>query len=181
MFIPNPQSYDSLYLAEDGRDERITFWPDSLLGDLRWLCKELVKSHPWDIGEAPSFVLTGQHPMVQPIKAKVNSSWIVGTRAHTTISLTVQPWVPPESVEVAYRQLQKRVIGGECGRISDKNLRLLQFTTKHADADGNLPNGDVLVREWDRGIESGDTNTQNGATVPTSAASGAISAAFKIE
>jgi hypothetical protein len=53
-------------------------------------------------------------------------------------------------VKVAYRQLQKRVIGGECGRIGDKNLKLLQFVTESADANGNLPKGDVLVQDWDR-------------------------------
>jgi hypothetical protein len=151
VFIPNPQSYDNLtYLAEDGRPKRITFWPGSVLGDLRKLCKELVKSHPWDIDGATWFVLTGEYPIVQPIKTKINSSWTVGTRAHTTISLTVQPWVPPETVEVAYRQLQKRVIDGECGRIGDKNLKLLQFATESADANGNLPKGGVLVQDWDR-------------------------------
>jgi hypothetical protein len=80
----------------------------------------------------------------------INSSWTVGVRAHTTIFLTVQPWVPPETVEVAYRQLQKKIIGGECGRIGDKNLKLLQFVANRADANGNLPKGVVLVQEWDR-------------------------------
>jgi hypothetical protein len=151
VFVPHPESYDNLtYLAEDGRPKQIAFWPGSVLGDLRKISKELTKCHPWDIDAATWFALTGEYPVVRPIEAKVNSSWTVGTRAHTTISLTVQPWVPPETVEGAYRQLQKKVIGGECGRISDKNLRLLQFVTKRADANGNLPKGDVLVQEWDR-------------------------------
>jgi hypothetical protein len=47
VFIPNPQSYDILnYPTEDERLKRITFWPGSLLGDLRILCKGLTKSHP---------------------------------------------------------------------------------------------------------------------------------------
>ena len=150
VFIPNPQSYSNLtYLAENGRPKRVTFWPGSVLGGLYKLCKELTKSHPWDIDEATWFVLTGEHPTVQPIKAKINSSWTVGTRAYTTISLTVQPWVPPETVEVVYRQLQKQVIGGTYGRISDKNLHLLRFVTERADGSGNLPKGKVLVKDWD--------------------------------
>jgi hypothetical protein len=151
VFIPNPQNYDNLtYLTEDGRPRRVTFWPGSVLGVLRRLCKELTKSHLWNTDEATWFVLTAERPMLRPISAKINSFWTPGTRAHTTISLTVQPWVPPETVEAAYRQLQKGVIGGECGRIGDKNLKLLEFVAKRADVNGNLPKGEVLVQEWDR-------------------------------
>jgi hypothetical protein len=124
--------------------------PTTELDDLRKLSEVLTKSHPWNIDDAMWFVLTGIHPVVQPIQAKINSSWTIGTRAHTTISLTVQPWVPPETVGAAYRQLQKKVIGGECGRIGDKNLKLLQFVANRADANGKLPKGDMLVQEWDR-------------------------------
>src|SRR5215217_1329580 len=151
LFIPNPQSYDDLTcLTEDEHPKRVRFWSASVLGDLRKLCKELTKSHPWNVDEAAWFVLTAEYPMLRSISAKINSSWTPGTRANTTISLTVQPWVPPETVEVAYRQLQRHVIGGECGRIGDKNLKLLEFVSKRADARGTLPKGDVLVAEWDR-------------------------------
>jgi hypothetical protein len=51
---------------------------------------------------------------------------------------------------MAYRQLQKRVIGGGSERIAEKNLNLLRFVTKRADGNGNLPKGDVLVADWDR-------------------------------
>ena len=71
-------------------------------------------------------------------------------RAYTTISLTVQPWVPPENVEIVYRQLQKQVIGGAHGRVSDKNLNLLRFVTERADGSGKLPKGEVLVKDWDK-------------------------------
>jgi hypothetical protein len=150
-FIPNPQGYNNVtYLAEGGRPRRVTFRPASVLGKLHKLCKALTKSHPWNIDEATWFVLTSERPTLQPIRAKINSSWTPGTRAHTTISLTIQPWVSPETVEAAYRQIQKEVIGGECGRIGDKNLKLLEFVTNRADANGNLPKGEVLVQEWDK-------------------------------
>jgi hypothetical protein len=148
--IPNPQSYDSLYLAEDGRDKRITFWPGSVLGELRTLCKELTKVHPWDIDQATWFVLTGETQFVRPIRAKKQESWQMDGKAYTTISLTMQPWVPPEDVEIVYRQLQKQFIGGAHGRVSDKNLNLLRFVTERADGSGNLPKGEVLVKDWDK-------------------------------
>jgi hypothetical protein len=149
VFIPNPQSYDSLYLAEDGF-RRITFWPGSVLGELRTLCKELTKVHPWDIDQATWFVLTGETPFVRPIRAKKQETWLIDGRAYTTISLTVQPWVPPEQVETVYRQLQKQVIGGAHGRVSDKNLNLLRFVIDRADGSGNLPKGKGLVKDWDK-------------------------------
>jgi hypothetical protein len=148
--IPNPRSYDSLYLAEDGRNERITFWPGSVLGELRELCKRLTKVHPWDTDQATRFVLTGETPPVRLIRAKKQETWQMDGRAYTTISLTVQPWVPPENVETVYRQLQKQVIGGAHGRVSDKNLNLLRFVTERADSTGKLPKGDVLVENWDK-------------------------------
>ncbi len=58
--------------------------------------------------------------------------------------------MPPETVELAYRQLQKRVTGGKAGRVGHKNLNLLRFVTERADAAGNLPAGRTLVREWDK-------------------------------
>jgi hypothetical protein len=148
--IPNPQSNDSLYLAENGRDKRIAFWPSSVLGELRGLCKGLTKVHPWDIDQATWFVLTGETPFVRPIRAKKQETWQTDGRAYTTISLTVQPWVPPEDVETVYRQLQKQVIGGAHGRVSDKNLNLLRFVIERADGSGNLPKGEVLVKDWDK-------------------------------
>jgi hypothetical protein len=151
VFIPNPQTYDSLtYLAQKGRRERLTFWPGSVLGNLRKLCKALTKAHPWDVDQATWFVLTGDAPLVRPIQAKINSSWMLGRRALTTISLNVQPWVPAETVENVYRQVQSRVLGGENKRIGDKSLRLLEFVTQRAEADGELPSGRALVEQWDQ-------------------------------
>lgn len=150
VFIRNPQSYDSLYLGEDAL-RRITFWPGSVLGELRELCKELTKVHPWDIDQATWFLLTGETQFVRPIRArKQEEMWLTDGRAYTTISLTVQPWVPPEQVETVYRQLQKQVIGGAHGRVSDKNLNLLRFVIERADGSGNLPKGEVLVKDWDK-------------------------------
>jgi hypothetical protein len=151
VFIPNSQSYDSLtYLVGDGRPKRVRFWPGSVLGELRKLCKELTKAHPWDIDQATWFVLTGETPFVHPIRAKKQETWRIDGRAYTTISLTVQPWVSPEHVETVYRQLQRQVIGGAHGRVSDKNLNLLRFVTERADGSGNLPKGEVLVKDWDK-------------------------------
>jgi hypothetical protein len=151
MFAPNPQNYENLtYLAGDGHLKRIDFWPGSVVGILRKLSKELTKAHPWDSDEATWFVLTGEVPIVRPILGRTNSSRVLGGNAYTTISLTVQPWVPPETVEAAYRHVQKRVIGGGSGRVGEKNLNLLRFVTERAASDGNLPEGHVLVTEWDR-------------------------------
>jgi hypothetical protein len=151
VFIRNPQSYDDLtYVAEDGSHKRVMFWPGSVLGDLRRLCNELTKAHPWDLDEATWFVITGETPFVRPIRAKTHTSSLLGGRTYNTISLTIQPWVPPETVEIVYRELQKQVIGGGPGRIGEKNLNLLRFVTKRADGNGNLPKGDILVRDWDR-------------------------------
>jgi hypothetical protein len=149
--IPVEKSYGYLTCqVGDGLPKRVSFWPHSVLGNLRKLCKELVKAHPWDIDEATWFVLTGEPPLVRPIRARTPSSWKPGIRAYTTISLTVEPWVPPETVEAAYRQLQKQVIGGKAGRIGDKNLNLLRFVAERADAAGKLPKGHALVEEWDK-------------------------------
>jgi hypothetical protein len=150
--IPVDNSHGYLtYQAGDGQPTRVSFWPHSVLDKLRKICKELVKAHPWNIDEAAWFVLTDDPPLVHPIRAKIDSSTILGSSInYTTISLTVHPWVPPETVQSAYRQVQRRAIGGESGRIGEKNLNLLQFVAERADAAGNLPTGRTLVKEWDK-------------------------------
>jgi hypothetical protein len=151
VFVPNPQSYGDLtYLAENGRPKKVTYWPGSVVGDLRKVCNRLTKAHPWDIDEAIWFVLTDETPSVRPIVSKINSSWVPDTRVQTTLSLTIQPWVPPETVAAVYRQIQEEVLGGKCGRIGEKNLRLLEFATERTNKFGRLPRGDVLVQSWDR-------------------------------
>jgi hypothetical protein len=66
------------------------FWSGSVLGDLRKLCKELAKAHPWNVDEGTWFVLTGEAPMVLPISTKPNSSSVLG-RTYNTISLRAVP------------------------------------------------------------------------------------------
>jgi hypothetical protein len=148
-----PQNYEHLNTFNDkGKTRIVSFWPnaDSVLGELRRLCKEITRAHPWDIDEATWFVLTGEVPVVRPVKSTALMSGLPSARAHSTISLTIQPWVPPETVKLVYQQAQKQVIGGKPGRISDKNLNLLRFVVDRADRNGNLPRGEVLVKEWDR-------------------------------
>jgi hypothetical protein len=118
-----------------------------ILGEMR-LCSSLikrfsdrllVKAHPWDVDEAAWFVVTGEVPLVRPIKAKINSSAVLdSSTGYTPISLEIQPWVPPETVESAYRQVQRQVIGNDNRHISEKNLHLLRFVTKQANAEGNF-------------------------------------------
>jgi len=150
--ISAPRSYGHLtFASDDGTPRKVWFWPHSVLGNLRKVCKELVKAHPWGVDEAAWFVLTEEIAFVHPIRGKINSSTVLGTSAHyTTISLTVQPWVLPETVESVYRQVQKRATGGNSGRIGEKNLHLLRFVAERADAAGMLPKGRTLVKEWDK-------------------------------
>jgi hypothetical protein len=89
-------------------------------------------------------------PFVRPIRSTILTERLLGGRAHATSSLTIQPWVSSEAVELVYRQVQKQVIGGKPGRVSDKNLNLLKFAIERADGKGNLPKGEILVQEWDR-------------------------------
>ncbi len=148
-----PQIYEHITVRDDkGRARRVSFWPNSgsVLGELQKICKEITTAHPWDIDEATWFVLTGEIPFVRPIRSTVTTQQRPGGRSHTTISLTIQPWVSPDAVELVYRQVQKQVIGGKPGRVSDKNLKLLGFAMARADRNGNLPKGKVLVEEWDR-------------------------------
>jgi hypothetical protein len=148
-----PQSYEYLTVRNDkGRARMVSFWPnsDSVLGELRKICKEITTAHPWDVDQATWFVLTGEVPFVRPIRSTIPTERLLGGRAHATISLTIQPWVSSEAVESVYRQVQKQVIGGKPGRVSDKNLNLLKFAIERADSKGNLPKGEVLVQEWDR-------------------------------
>ena len=61
---PSPQiAYGRLtFPDEDGTPRPLTFWRDSILGDLHKVGTQLVKAYPWNLDEAIWFVLTGEAP-----------------------------------------------------------------------------------------------------------------------
>lgn len=126
---------------------------DSPLGALRDLGAYLTKRYRgWRANYATRFVLTGEAPEIRPL---------VVERQGSTITMHVESWIYASSVQNAYRsELQfsewqgKRYGSGRSSRwnrrISDKNLKLLQFVTECIDSRRRRPqDGKALVAEWD--------------------------------
>lgn len=101
---------------DDGGDfEVIDYWPGSRIDQLGSLAGWLAELFPWKIGAAALFVLTGVPPRVEAIEGtyerKSGPGW-----SRETVTLTVEPWVPAESVKRMYEGAQRESLGGMLGR-----------------------------------------------------------------
>jgi hypothetical protein len=79
----------------------------SVLDELRKISLELAGEtwHPWRVGQAAYFVLTGNAPSPRVLFGEVDIHFD-GPVAHGTIILEVEPWVRPKVVAEAYGRLQ---------------------------------------------------------------------------
>jgi hypothetical protein len=86
------------------------------------------------------------------------------TFSYGFITLKIEPWVSPESVQQVYREAQQNLIAEHrVRRLEDKSLKLLQFVTERMDSLALTPEerkltprqlkrrmGPRLVEDWDK-------------------------------
>lgn len=137
-----------------------TIWPSSVLGEVHGLAHKLAQGYPWHEEDALWFVLTGEMPIVSPIKMEqtftdhfvdvVTEAAEGDVLSHTygTITLTVEPWMPATTVLRIYRAFQRQMLGGDNRELKDKSLTLLRFVIGHMDEQGRLPTWRILLKEW---------------------------------
>jgi hypothetical protein len=95
-----------------------------VLDSLRIISEDLSKRYGWDKGQSTLFVLTGDTPLVSPIKGKVNMKSPLA--ALSRITLTIDPIVSPQEVEEYYRKVR----GTRRRRaMTEKHLKLAIFST----------------------------------------------------
>jgi hypothetical protein len=103
----------------------------SVLDDLRKASKEVAHDlhHLWTEAQVAWFVLTEQRAPVPVLRANVNVSNYEWMR-RGTITLTVEHWVSAQTVERAYREMQRMVLGGSNRPLATRNLEVFRFVTR---------------------------------------------------
>jgi hypothetical protein len=99
----------------------------SVLDDLRKASKEVAHDlHLWTEAQVAWFVLTDQMAPVPALRANLKVSDFEWMR-RCTITLTVEPWVSAQTVERAYREMQRVVLGGSNRPLATRNLEVFRF------------------------------------------------------
>jgi hypothetical protein len=152
--------------GEDGHTHRTLVRSDSFLGALHKAVGELIQQYPWEEPDAVWFMLTGEVPWVVPVSWQARwfgrEQTISSFRkeedsfSYGFITLKVEPWVSPESVQQIYREAQRSLRGEHRSRrLEDKSLKLLQFVIERVNvADLSLRErrklAPELVAAWDK-------------------------------
>ena len=160
-FEPSGDEWTKKRPSRHRKDVRLLAYPDrkgsvaqvgvvghSVLDDLRWVVQQLMGRSPWEEHEATWFVLTGVAPRWWPVR---RSERVMGGQdfEYRTLTLTVEPWVSAQTVLAAYRDAQRKMLGGRDNRpLSAKNLGLFRFCVARMGEDGQLPAWPTLLREW---------------------------------
>jgi len=111
----------------------IPVYPGSVLDNLRQLSQRLVAEYGrcWDEAQAAWFVLTDEPVAPRAITATYHDH---GNEhlTHGTITLTVEPWVPSETVVKFYQRLQVDMLGRKPRAPERRNLALFKFMTRQS-------------------------------------------------
>lgn len=87
---------------------------------LEALCGELAVACRWDPRDASFFVLCGFTPYPDTFGVEMDPE-------RGTVTITVEPWLPSETVGAMYRDAQRRMLGKQPRSVSADSLRLLEF------------------------------------------------------
>jgi hypothetical protein len=150
---------------EEGEDDFIDVQQDSVLGELQRLASRLTAQFPWREAQATWFILTGEPPLVPPVKVrytlrhpKVRLRRFGDTRRFTygEVTISAAPWVSETIVTEAYYNLQSHILPGEQNRpLERRRLELLRFVLQKENPlrltrARRMRIGKELVEAWDR-------------------------------
>jgi hypothetical protein len=113
-----------LYIDEDGQTAEVLVEDRSVLEGLRRLSNYLRAEYPWQEAQAAWFVLTGEPPALSAATGRVSRG---SAAPYAEITMTVQPWVPADTVWKFYGQLQGQVRTSRPRALSGRNLAVFRF------------------------------------------------------
>jgi hypothetical protein len=113
-----------LYIDEAGQTNDILVEDGSVLEGLRRLSTYLAAEYPWQEEQVAWFVLTGEPPPLSAATGRVSRG---SAAPYAEITMTVQPWVPADTVRKFYGQLQGRVLTSRPRALSERNLAVFRF------------------------------------------------------
>lgn len=132
-----PQRIPFEYINHAGEIDRIMVRSGSVLDRVRRVSETLAERYGWDNAEAARFVLTGEQPIVLPIRGKPGIRSVV---------LEIVPYVSAKTVAQLYLQLQRRT--GYNPQHTSKGAKVLRFVLDAIRAEGKKPTWSVLTRRW---------------------------------
>jgi hypothetical protein len=112
------------FLDEDGQPQGILVEDRSVLEGLRRLSNYLAAEYPWQEEQATWFVLTGEPPALPAATGRVSRG---SAAPYAELTMSVQPWVPADTVRKFYSQLQGSVLASRPRALSERNLAVFRF------------------------------------------------------
>lgn len=103
------------------------------------------------------FILTGERPEPKFMSARLNS---LGTDdlSRAVLTLTVEPWVPPERVKTYYQEIRNHVLRSS-GSLNDRTVAVFRFVVSHMEVKGTAlthPKLKHLAELWNEQYSEGD-------------------------
>jgi hypothetical protein len=150
---------------EKGEDDFMAVRQDSVLGELQRLASRLTEQFPWREAQATWFILTGEPPLVPPVKARYT---LRPVRVHSEpsddterfeygeVTISAAPWVSEQIVAEAFFNLQQRILPSKQNRpLEQPRLELLRFILKRENPieltrARKRRIGKELVEAWDK-------------------------------
>lgn len=99
----------NLNYVDHGQPRILTVLKRSTLGDLAELGEKLSDRYCWHPAWAANFVITGEAPIVSTYSASAQVSYGMESAAATRVSLTLDPFLPPQQVGDLFAGLRGRL------------------------------------------------------------------------
>jgi hypothetical protein len=150
---------------EEGEDDFMAVQRDSVLGELQRLASRLAEQFPWREVQATWFILTGEPPLVPPVKVRytlrpvrvhLEPSGDTERFTYGEVIISAAPWVSEKIVAEAYYNLQSRILrSGQNRPLERRRLELLRFVIQRENPlkltrARRRRIGKELVEAWDR-------------------------------
>src|SRR5215203_2563123 len=122
---------------------RTEVYARSVLGTLSEIANALRERLPWAQAEAEWFILTGEQVQIPPIYHSEPDESDLGT-----VTLTVAPWVPAETVDGLYKSVREML--NPTSMPSPRRLALFRFVVAHPEVKVSQDEQALEVPSWRR-------------------------------
>jgi len=135
-------------------------WDGSVLWVLWKLVERLRFSFPWDdAAEITWFVLTGAAPQIHPLSWQIDAEHPFAREKF--VRLTVAPWVRAATIQRAYREIQRTLIGKENCPYQARGLALVQFVAERKRREPKVKWAE-LRRDWNSWVNDASWRFEEG-------------------
>lgn len=132
---------------DPARKLTVAYAPGSAFSVLARMGERIAGRFHWSEADAVWFLLTDEPPDMPAIRSLTMRRW---SSAHgdLSITLTVRPWVSPQSVARFYRYAQNAMLGRRFRPFGDAQVKAWEFIESRTQPDGTRPPWPSLFAEW---------------------------------